>query len=540
MAWCSRTSRSRGGTNHSNPSLGPGCYNPDAATQHKIKPSFAAFGSSGVKDAYPDINLNTPGPGAYQSTGHPAAVSGVAAYADHKSSMFKSTSGRTNFKAEGATPGPGAYANTTAFAQKKKKTMRRSKSDPPPSSTGKVKWVRVPTAPSIPNVAQSFGYEEGPKGQMILQQPIHTGHTGCTNDVSGPGEYEALKALQHLSCSRATNFSKSRTTRDDPSVGHAAALPGPGFYQTDIVPIANQMAKPSAVFKSNLTRERAANPISQTTPVPGPGSYRNPVGFKPAKKPEHLQFFGSTSSRFDAEKAVLQPTPTYTPERQTIFKPKPHHNVGFCSTNKRFDTTMLAKEEFDIGPGSYEAQGLVQELQQRVKGRAGVFGSTSKRFEAPRTQSILETVLEQEQSPPRQTNQEEAPKLKSSVFASATDRFRDSKKDHAPCPGDYEVSMTWDKPGGKAVFASHLDRNSYMDKNSIPGPGSYAAPDSLKKSKPSTQRKDVFVSVEPRFKNRLAPLANLGPGAYNPDTIETDWNRPTYNITIATEMEKRI
>lgn len=28
-----------------------------------------------------------------------------------------------------------------------------------------------------------------------------------------------------------------------------------------------------------------------------------------------------------------------------------------------------------------------------------------------------------------------------------------------------------------------------------------------------------------------------GPGHYNTETVESDWNRPTYNITIATEME---
>jgi len=69
---------------------------------------------------------------------------------------------------------------------------------------------------------------------------------------------------------------------------------------------------------------------------------------------------------------------------------------------------------------------------------------------------------------------------------------------------------------------------------------------------------------EARFKPKLMPLNNLvkiyvkfvesshrcntltgkdlfykGPGAYNPDTIDMEWNRPTYNITIATEMEKR-
>lgn len=32
-------------------------------------------------------------------------------------------------------------------------------------------------------------------------------------------------------------------------------------------------------------------------------------------------------------------------------------------------------------------------------------------------------------------------------------------------------------------------------------------------------------------------LTTQGPGHYNTDTVESDWNRPTHNISIATEME---
>ena len=38
-----------------------------------------------------------------------------------------------------------------------------------------VRWVRVPTAPSIPNVNQSYGYEEGDAGELILQRPVKLG-----------------------------------------------------------------------------------------------------------------------------------------------------------------------------------------------------------------------------------------------------------------------------------------------------------------------------------------------------------------------------
>ncbi|ETV90488.1 hypothetical protein, variant [Aphanomyces invadans] len=422
---------------------------------------------------------------------------------------------------------------------------RRSQSDAKANSGGGVKWVRVPTAPSIPNVAQSFGYEEGPKGQMILQHPSKSGHSGCANDVTGPGEYDPLQALHRLACTRATSFAKSKTSRD--SKHKSTVAPGPGFYHTETHPHPHA-AVPSAVFKSTLTRERAAHSMARTTAaaVPGPGSYNSSTPQKAKKTvPEHLQFFGSTTSRFEPKAPPTSSMPATT--SSTPVKPQSHHhnphNVGFASSNKRFDTT-LAKDTFDVGPGSYNAPGLVEELQHRVSGRTGVFGSTTKRFESAKP--LLDTVLLEHD--PRSNNQHDdtmsVVKAKSSAFASATSRFQSpAAKDPVPCPGDYNINLTWDKPGGKAVFASHMDRGTALDKKTaaLPGPGSYVGPDStMKKAKPTTQRKDVFMSTEPRFKSKLAPLANLGPGAYNPDTIETDWNRPTYNITIATEMEKRI
>ncbi|CAK4299518.1 unnamed protein product [Aphanomyces euteiches] len=531
MAWCSRTSRDAAPRQAATGSIGPGSYHSNLGSIQKPKPGFAAFGSTDVKDAYTkEMNLNTPGPGAYNYSHHSHPVV-------ETSSMFKSTSERTKAKTVMNTPGPGAYpaATRSAFNAKETTRMRRSESDKTPGN--KVKWVRVPTAPSIPIAAQSFGYEQGPKGQMVLQKPITT-HGG---DALGPGVYDPLKALQNLSSTRAANFSKSRTTRDNPTVAKAAKMPGPGSYNPAIEPTP-LTTKPSAVFKSSLTRDRAANPITNGANVPGPGAYNNTVGLTPQRKPEHLQFFGSTSSRFEQDKfAPPQPTPAETPHRYVPI-PSSKSKVGFASTNPRFEKSIQAGDV--VGPGSYEAPSLVQELQHRLAGRTGAFGSTTKRFESPKPQSLLETVLEQESSPVHKTNQEEPFKAtKSSAFASTTDRFRSqSNHESVPCPGDYEISMRWDKPGSKAVFASHLDRSSYMNKQAanLPGPGSYSTPQALHQAKPSSHRKDVFVSAEPRFKTKLSPLDNVGPGAYNPDTIETDWNRPTYNITIATEMEKRI
>ncbi|KDO27633.1 hypothetical protein SPRG_06903 [Saprolegnia parasitica CBS 223.65] len=549
MAWCSRTARSTGPPGASTATtVGPGSYS-SSSSSYQPKPSFAAFGSSGAKQAATDLLMRTPGPGAYEND----RIAHVLAIAETKSSFFKSTSERSTAKLGlASTPGPGSYkgAEVSFIAGKRAKPLspsrrRRSSSDPIAPKSGKVKWIRVPTAPSIPHIGQSFGYEEGPKGQMIAQKPAHLGHSGRAEDLTGPGEYDPLDAIHRLDRPKGTNFAKSRTVRDKPTKKDA---PGPGAYDPDPAPLRSAFAKPSAVFQSNLTREKAARPVRDATPIPGPGAYKQPVGIKPARKPEHLQFFGSTSSRFEAEKLVAHPSPVYTPEpRPTPGHHGPtRHAAPFASTQDRFETTMT-KEQFDIGPGSYEASSIVKELSHKTTGRAGVFGSTTRRFEAPKSSSdaLLEKILEHSAGAASASNQEssspENAKKKTSSFASGTARFVDGKKDAAPCVGDYEISMSWDKPGGRSTFASHLTRDvSQKDKLAIPGPGAYSTPDVAKLQKPLNRRGDVFVSTEPRFKKTLTPLANVGPGAYNPDTIESDWNRPTYNITIATEMERRL
>ncbi|EQC28843.1 hypothetical protein, variant [Saprolegnia diclina VS20] len=551
MAWCSRTARSTGPTGASTAAtVGPGSYSA-SSTSYQPKPSFAAFGSSGAKQAATELLLRTPGPGAYEND----RIAHVLAIAETKSSFFKSTSERSTAKLGlASTPGPGSYkgAEVSFTAGKRTKPLspsrrRRSSSTGAypdhVAKSGKVKWVRVPTAPSIPNIGQSFGYEEGPKGQMIAQKPAHLGHSGRAEDLTGPGEYDPLDAIHRLDRPKGTNFAKSRTVRDKPIKKDA---PGPGAYDPDMTPLT--FAKPSAVFKSNLTREKAARPVRDATPIPGPGAYKQPVGIKPARKPEHLQFFGSTSSRFESEKLMAHPSPAYTPEpRPTLTHNGPaRHAAPFASTQERFETT-LTKEHFDVGPGSYEASSIVKELSHKTSGRAGVFGTTTRRFEAPKSSSdaLLEKILEHSAGPVSSNQESTSPdnhaKKKTSSFASGTARFAGGKKDAAPCVGDYEISMSWDKPGGRSTFASHLTRDvSQKDKLAIPGPGAYSTPDVATLQKPQNRRGDVFVSTEPRFKKTLTPLANVGPGAYNPDTIESDWNRPTYNITIATEMERRL
>lgn len=69
--------------------------------------------------------------------------------------------------------GPGHYPEGNAWI----KNSHHYSASP---SKQRVNFKRVPSAPSIPARGQSYGYEEGTGGTLVMQQPqdpIHTG--GC-------------------------------------------------------------------------------------------------------------------------------------------------------------------------------------------------------------------------------------------------------------------------------------------------------------------------------------------------------------------------
>lgn len=79
-----------------------------------------------------------------------------------------------------------------------------------PPKNSKVKWTRLPTAPSIPTQSQSFGYEQGPYGKLVRHEPATVGHTGKGSDTLGPGEYDPLRDLKRIHKTRAADFSKGK------------------------------------------------------------------------------------------------------------------------------------------------------------------------------------------------------------------------------------------------------------------------------------------------------------------------------------------
>jgi hypothetical protein len=102
---------------------------------------------------------------------------------------------------------------------------------------------------------------------------------------------------------------------------------------------------------------------SSKQPVPGPGTYfEGYKDFSSAAKPEYLQFFGSTSTRFDPtaqRETMCVPGPgTYYSPPTFTAKPRSMRRKGnsapFSTKKERFDYNNPGKkDEYLAAPGSY-------------------------------------------------------------------------------------------------------------------------------------------------------------------------------------------
>lgn len=52
--------------------------------------------------------------------------------------------------------------------------------------------MRIATVPSIPAPTQSYGYEDGPSGELVQQKPPVQGYTGRAGDLVRAGRQARL------------------------------------------------------------------------------------------------------------------------------------------------------------------------------------------------------------------------------------------------------------------------------------------------------------------------------------------------------------
>lgn len=76
------------------------------------------------------------------------------------------------------------------------------------------KWVRMPTAPSVPARNQAYGYDEGVHGELVPKPPPPSVAVALEGEP-GPGSYDAMEALRRIDTKggRGTHFSAYRSRR---------------------------------------------------------------------------------------------------------------------------------------------------------------------------------------------------------------------------------------------------------------------------------------------------------------------------------------
>jgi hypothetical protein len=546
-----------------------GAYELSNGFSKSKKPNFTPFGSTVTRDSMGG-NMTTPGPGAYSLGDTREIRMGPAA-------AFKSKSIRFPEKDDTAsTPGPGQYVHKLDWVKKRNKfdKQKGSNSTSYNSLLGEknveagaaVTWVRVPTAPSIPAPNQSYGYEEGQYGELIMQKAPHQGYSGKKGDVPGPGEYTP-SVVPTSTHTRAVDFSRSKSKRVD--FGKTGTeTPGPGHYNLTAPPIANAFSNlapsaPSAVFKSRV--ERKGTTLEQAATVPGPGQYQVGTSFQRREVPETHQFFGSTSQRFQAVRAT-KGNPSVGPGsyKATIgaFEKKittaatgpASVGVGFASTAVRENKA----KEVTPGAGAYDnhlACSIETDLKKKLVSRSGVFGTTTKRFmhaqgnddqllcRDPLKHSLVAGLLDSASMSSGDNlnynnNREKEPPKPSAAYASNTKRFDANigGKDKKPAPGEYEISQKWVK-GKQGLFFSGGDRFNHKIENDLPGPGQYSNPIAAINihTNSTSESTKHMISTAPRFeqpvKRRVGEVP--GPGSYDSEYLYGNLNRPTFNMAIA-------
>ncbi|CAM9928278.1 unnamed protein product, partial [Choristocarpus tenellus] len=375
--------------------VGPGSYEVGGSPSTSgARPGFAPFLSTTERVMDTGLVTEVPGPGYYAS--EPAILTGGTG---RVTDVFKSRSKRFQARSfQNETPGPGAYLGHEEFGLKGGPGKGEE--------AQKIKWVRVPTAPSIPGREQSYGYEEGHHGELIMQRPVEVGHTGHGNDRPGPVDYQPRVDFTRKSTTMV-DFSKGSDRQVTLDKLRASTTPGPGHYnarrclgeKNDGVEIGNTLRfkrpRPTAAFHSKTARDK---PRKKPQPMPGPGDYSLPGAIEAAREPGRKDLsFLSTAERFGAPPGASNisraPGPgSYAGVPSDFDRWRALSNarrgritpvvpVGFQSTTLRFGDS--SKSESSLGPASYNMLGMAEEMSRRVAAggsKLGAFGSTSKRF----------------------------------------------------------------------------------------------------------------------------------------------------------------
>lgn len=357
--------------------------------------------------------------------------------------------------------------------------------------------VRKHNPAAIPAREETRGYQEV-DGELVK----HPRSQAKDEDI-GPGRYNVLDPAQTKSKYSDFHFG-SRTSNRVLKTTLAQEGPAPGNY--DVAPIGKFTApvrmkrEPRQVIASS-TRDMDLADTKHTMYKPGPNSYSMPKTFKTAKVPTHLQFFGSTSTRFGGKPARADvPAPgTYEETRQALKKTNVakvdrQDRCPFGQSAVRFDRPHPVR--FTPGPAVYNTESW-------STGHSGV------------TKSVLRT-------------RNLAAKGGFGTIAERSAPFGNSELESRPAPGRYTVNRGSKGGAGGAVssFSSgSSQRPAPAGQDSVPpnmytiDPPALPTETASNTARPDLAKTKAFVSKDKRFashgQTQLKPdSVNPSPGAY--------------------------
>jgi len=270
-------------------------------------------------------------------------------------------------------------------------------------------------------------------------------------------------------------------------------------------------------------------------------------------KPTNIQFFGSGTVRFKEQtnNANYLGPGEYNVQNALARKAKINPKAPFHSSNTRFDKE---KAMLQPGPGAYNPKINIEDnvKDNKKKGYIGNFGTTDKRFKIESTMAGVTPgpgSYNQANDNDKVEDLTEAVNKGSHYFKSGTTReAMGHKKDEAPPPGAYEMKYydlatkvikeeeDPDLSPKKAPFNSTEARFRLLAKQPDPNEDDLVKPagsktlDALLKEKIKAKPSAVFASGTKRVGDKKGKEFIPGPGAYHDPNGNSQWNKRTFNI----------
>lgn len=415
--------------------LGPGTY--DCSKYGAIRKSKPAAGGFGLSERESfSVSEEEGGPGCYDVPARWVKDAKI------QSAAFRSGTDRVEKKIFSSEPGPGAYLSIGSA--EKKKVFHQPAENP-------VRWERVPTAPSIPAAKQSFGYEEGKNGELILQRPKEL-YDGSAKNHVGPADYRpeipknvgvvnfgksngkrlfdgvgARKSPAEIEMERYRGLPPGARYVNEPQAGYRSSsdtgtvVASPTFDGG--CPTNDGKPRMSASFASNVHRSSSSEKSGDD--IPGPGNYDIAASFH-YEKTKGTSFAGG-GPRFSGllETTTVENASGATEPDEGLECKLISHHTGQSSMG-------LAG-----GDGLREPSEIEQRARQRARGM-GPFHDKKKVYPAH-----LRLVAQKDDDFDDETTM--VPILQVCqpdvvAFASTATRFRNgSKNDEGPGPGSYDA-----------------------------------------------------------------------------------------------------